>query len=183
MSATTDALGTPKVYGVLAEFESAEALLSAARASRSEGYTIVEAYTPFPMHEVGEVLGHRNRLPLLVLLGGIVGAFGGLFMQWYANVVDYPQNIGGRPTASWPAFMVPAFEMCILGASLTAVIGMLALSGLPQPYHPVFNVARFEQASRSHYFLMILARDPRFDHAHARELLQRAGGRIEDVPP
>jgi len=179
----TQALPIPAIYGELAEFESAEKLLAAAKAARADGYRILEAYTPFPMHELFEVLGHRNRLPLLVLIGGLVGAFGGLGMQYWSAVVDYPVNVGGRPLASWPAFMVPAFEMCILGAALTAVIGMFALSGLPQPYHPVFNVPRFEQASRNRFFLMILARDPRFDRDHARALLVRMGGVVEDVPP
>ena len=175
---------TPRVYGVLAEFDGADALVAAARAARADGWTIVEAYTPLPIHELNDALGHRNRLPLLVLLGGILGGAGGYFLQYYASVVDYPIDVGGRPLHSWPAFIVPAFECCILGAALTAVLGMLALSGLPQPYHPVFNVPLFELASRNRFFLMLLARDPRFEVERARGFLRsQASITVVDVPP
>jgi hypothetical protein len=180
---TKPAAAGPEVYGSLAEFSDAEHLVAAAKAARAAGYKVLEAYTPFPMHELFELLGHRNRLPLLVLCGGLVGALGGLGMQWYSASIDYPINVGGRPLASWPAFMVPAFEMCILAAALTAVIGMFALSGLPQPYHPVFHAQRFEKASRHRFFLMILARDPLFERGAARELLEKHGGVVEEVPP
>ena len=173
-----------RVYGVLAEFDGAPTLLEAARAAKAAGYTVVEAYTPMPLHEVGEVLGHKNRLPLLVLCGGIVGAVGGFFMQYYASVIDYPLNVGGRPLNSWPSFVVPTFEMCILAAALTAVLGMLGLSGLPQPYHPVFHVPLFELASRNRFFLMLLARDPVFTRAGAHALLSAQKSlTVVDVPP
>lgn len=160
------------IYGYLAEFSGGEELLDAARKSRAEGYTVMEAYTPVPMEEVAHVLGHRTRLPWIVLCGGALGALVGFGMQYYINTTAYPLNIGGRPPNSWPAFIVITFEMTVLFASLSAVLGMLWLNGLPQPYHPVFNVPAFELASRNRFFLMILSRDPRFDMERTARFLR-----------
>ena len=173
----------PPVYGVLAEFTDGAKLLEAAQRSRAEGYTILEAYTPLPMEDVAHAIGHKNRLPLVVLCGGIVGAIVGFGMQYYAAVYGYPMNIGGRPLNSWPSFLVITFEMTVLFAAFSAVLGMLALNKLPMPYHPVFNVPEFELASRNRFFLMILARDPRFEHARARQFLQSLQPlKLADVP-
>jgi hypothetical protein len=163
----------------MAEFASPTELLAAARRTREEGYTRMDAYTPFPVEELAEALGfHRTRLPLVVLAGGLVGLVGGYFLQYYAAVVDYPLNVGGRPFHSWPAFIVPTFEMTILGASFAAVLGMLGMNKLPQPYHPVFNAPRFALASRDRFFLAIEARDPRFDHDETWAFLTRLGPRV-----
>jgi hypothetical protein len=166
---------TPKapIYGYLAEFHDGDELLAATRAARSAGYTVMEAYTPLPMEEVAHALGARSALPWIVFAGGALGAIAGFGLQFWVSVVDYPLNIGGRPPNSWPSFVVVAFECTILFAALSAVLGMLWLNGLPQPYHPVFNVPAFELASRNRFFLMILSRDPRFDLAATREFLAR----------
>jgi Alternative complex III, ActD subunit len=160
------------IYGYLAEFDGPEDLIATARRARGAGYRVMEAYTPLPLHEVSEILGYRNHLPLLVLIGGLVGAVGGFTLQYWTSAVDYPINVGGRPLNSWPAFIVPTFEMTILCAALTAVFGMFALNGLPHPYHPVFNVPLFELASRNRFFLMILSRDPGFDMERTRAFLE-----------
>jgi hypothetical protein len=173
----------PPVYGYLAEFTDGERLLDAARRSRAEGYTILEAYTPLPMEEVAHAIGHKNRLPLIVLCGGILGALVGFGMQYYASVHAYPMNYGGRPLNSWPAFIVITFETTVLFAAFSAVFGMLALNKLPMPYHPVFNVPEFELASRNRFFLMILSRDPRFELARTRQFLQSLSPlKLSDVP-
>lgn len=182
MSLSTDKKLYP-VFGVLAEFENSEDLIAAIEQSKREGYTKMEAYTPLPLHDVIHAIGHKNRLPLLVLIGGIIGALFGFGLQYWTAVIDYPMNIGGRPNNSWPSFIVITFECTILFAALTAVFGMLALNGLPQPYHPVFNVPMFETASRSRFFLLLLARDPVFDRKRAREILDESPSlAVEEVP-
>jgi hypothetical protein len=174
----------PRIYGLLAEFDEPQPLLEAARKAREEGYRRMEAYSPFPVHGLAAELGfHHTRLPLIVLIGGIIGAVGGFFMQWYANVVSYPINIAGRPLNSWPAFIVITFELTILCAGLAAVLGMLALNGLPQPYHPLFNIPRFELASRSAFFLSLQWRDPKFDLIETRRFLESLNPKaIYEVP-
>lgn len=143
----------------------------------------MDAYSPYPVEELSEAIGfHRNRLPLLVLIGGIVGCVGGFSLCYWASAIAYPLNIGGRPLNSWPAFIPVTFECTILVAAFAAVFGMLALNGLPQPYHPVFNVERFELASRNHFFLCIEAKDPRFDTEATRAFLLSLGpSEVTDV--
>ena len=172
------------LYGVVAEFNDAQTLLDAATAVREKGYTSIDAFSPFPIHGLAEAIGfHKSRLSLIVLTMGILGGAGGFFMQWYANVISYPLNIGGKPLNSWPAFIPITFECAILLAAFGAVFGMLALNGLPMPYHPVFNVRRFDSASRDKFFLVIQARDPRFRLDEARSFLQTLGPReVTDVP-
>ena len=163
----------PEIYGLMAEFHSAEELIEAAQRVRAAGYTRVDAFTPYPIEELSEALGHhRSKLPLIVLAGGIAGALTGYGLQYWASVIEYPMNIGGRPFHSWPAFIVPTFEMTILFAALSAVLGMFFLNGLPMPYHPVFNVPRFALASRDRYFLVIEARDGKFDRAETARFLE-----------
>jgi hypothetical protein len=172
------------IHGVIAEFEGPEQLVEAAQRAYAEGYRQMDAYTPFPVHGLADAIGHRGvRLPRYVLLGGLAGGLGGFLMQAYANVYDYPMNIGGRPYFSWPAYIPITFETTILGAVITAVFGMLLLNGLPQPYHPVFNVPNFEMASRSHFFLCIESRDPKFDVAQVTRFLEGLKPRaVSEVP-
>jgi hypothetical protein len=163
---------TPKLYGLLAEFDSATAIVSAARKTRNAGYTKVDTFTPFPIHELdGALKLPRTKLPWLVFFGGIGGMLGGFALEYWISVIDYPLNIGGRPFASWPAFVVPAYETTILCASITAVVMMIALNGLPQPYHPVFNAPNFSSASADRFFLCIEAADGKFDPAGTRQFL------------
>jgi hypothetical protein len=169
-------------YGVMAEFDTATALLAAARRAREAGFTRMDAYSPFPIHGLHEEIGFRKTiLPLLVLAAGVIGAVSGFFMQWYASVIHYPLNIGGKPLNSWPAFIPITFEVTVLFAAITAVFGMLALNGFPQPYHPVFNVARFQTASRDRFFLCIESDDPKFGEARAF-LQDLTAVEVSDVP-
>jgi hypothetical protein len=157
-------VATPPIHGLMAEFHAPEALLHAAERARGQGFKRMDAYTPLPIEGLAEALGVRDRrVPLIVLLGGIAGCLGGFFLQYWVAVIDYPLNVGGRPLDSWPAFIPVAFEMTILFAALSAFLGVLALNGLPMPYHPVFNVEQFELASRNRFFLCIEADDPNFD--------------------
>ena len=165
-----------RLYGVMAEFDTPGGLLAATRRARSEGYRKMDAYSPFPNEELIEALGaHHSRLPLLVLIGGILGCLGGFGLQWWVNNIAYPMNIGGRPLTSWPAFIPVTFECTILLAGVTCVLGFFALCGLPQPYHPVFNVPRFSAASRDRFFLCIEADDPKFDEESTRAFLRGLG--------
>jgi hypothetical protein len=173
------------LHGLMAEFESPIALLSATRRAYAEGYRKMDAYTPFPIEELAEALGfHDTWLPLLVLCGGIVGGLSGYGLEYWVSVIAYPLNVGGRPLHSWPAFIPVTFEMTILVAALSAVVGMIALNGLPRPYHPVFNVPRFALASRDRFFLCIESRDPKFDRTATRSFLESLSPReVSDVAP
>ena len=170
----------PRLYGLMAEYDNPNDAVAAARTAYDEGYRRMDAYSPYPIEELSEAIGfHKTHLPLIVLIGGIVGAVGGFALCYWVSVVVYPLNIGGRPLNSWPSFIPVTFETTILCAALAAVLGMLALNGLPQPYHPVFNVPRFELASRNHFFLCIEARDPHFDADKTREFLTALPGTRE----
>ena len=163
----------PPIYGLMAEFDNPDALLSAAQRAYRQGYRQLDAYSPFPIEGLADAIGfHRSGLPLVVLIGGLLGGLGGYLMQYYLSVIAYPLNVGGRPLHSAPAFIPVSFELTILIAALAAVLGLLALNGLPMPYHPVFNVARFDQASRNLFFLCIEASDPQFDRQHTRGFLE-----------
>jgi hypothetical protein len=185
MSALEHANERQPIYGLMAEFPSIDVLIAAARRITQAGYTQVDAYTPYPSEAVSEALSlRRSKLPPIVLAGGLMGGIGGYMLQYWSQIIVYPMNIGGRPIHSWPAFIVPTFECTILGAALAAVFGMLALNGLPQPYHPVFNVPRFALASRDRYFLVIEAGDPRFHReGTARLLSDLNASEVSEVEP
>jgi hypothetical protein len=176
---------TKRIYGLIAEFEDPTGLVNAARAAREHGYSKLDAYSPFPIEELNDALDlHHNKLPLIVLLGGIVGGTLGYLLQYYVTVVYFPINIAGRPLHSWPSYIVITFEMTILFAALSAVLGLLALCGLPMPYHPVFNVPRFALASRNRFFLCIQARDPLFDREKTSAFLETLEPReVSEVAP
>ncbi len=164
---------SPPLYGVMAEFDNPSDLVAAARRTYEAGYRRINGYSPYPIEELWEAIGfHRTGLPIIVLIGGIIGGLGGFLMQYYLSVFDYPLNVGGKPFNSWPAFIPITFETTILCAAFAAVFGMLALNKLPQPYHPVFNAPNFKLATRDHFFLVIEANDPKYDHDQAVEFLK-----------
>jgi Protein of unknown function (DUF3341) len=157
----------------MGEFGTPEQLIQAAKKAREAGYRHVDAYAPFPVEGLSEALRlHRSWVPFITLLGGLTGGLGGFGLQYWAAAITYPQNIGGRPLNSWPAFIPVTFELTILGASISAVLGMLALNRLPQPHHPVFNVPRFTHASADRFFICIQARDKKFHLADTARFLQ-----------
>jgi hypothetical protein len=172
-------------YGLMAEFDSAAGIVKAAEAVHGAGYREVDAYTPYPMEEVIDALHlHHTHVPKVILAGGIFGLLAGVGLQYYCAVISYPMNIGGRPTAAWPAFVVPTFETTVLFSALAAVLGLLALCGFPQPYHPVFNVPGFALASRDRFFLAIESEDPRFDLEETRAFLRGLGAvEVSEVEP
>jgi hypothetical protein len=175
----------PLIYGVMAEFDNPEMLCAGAERAHAVGYRRMDAYSPFPIEGLAEVIGFkRTQLPLIVLIGGILGGIGGFYLQYWTSVIDYPMLIGGKPYNSWPAFIPVTFETTILGAALAAVLGMLGLNGLPMPYHPVFNVERFALASRDRFFLCIEAADPKFDIDNTVEFLRSLNpSSIHEVEP
>jgi hypothetical protein len=171
-------------YGMMAEFDTAQALVDAARKAAAAGYTKFEAYSPVPIEELNDII-HRKRtiLPKLSLIGGITGMLTGFSLQYWASVIEYPMNVGGRPYASWVSFIVPSYELTILFSALATAGGMIALNGLPQPYHPVFNAPRFSLASSDKFFLVIETVDGRFDADKTPRFLQELGAKgVYDVP-
>ena len=164
---------THSTYGLIAEFDNPAALVKAARAAREKGYRKLDAFSPFPIEGLTDALHlHKNKLPLIVLTGGVIGGLTGYLLQYYITVISFPINIGGRPLHSWPSYIVITFELTILFAALSAVLGLLGLCGLPMPYHPVFNAPRFALASRNRFFLCIESADPLFDPAATGDFLR-----------
>ena len=162
------------LYGLMAEFDNPTDLLHAAKSAHEAGYRRLDAYTPYPIEEISDAIGfNKTSVPLLVLVGGILGGLSGYLLQYWVNISSYPLNIGGRPLHSWSAFIIITFEMTILFAGITAVVGMLALNGLPMPYHPVFNNPRFSAASKDRFFLCIEAADPQFDLEETGSFMRR----------
>ncbi|MGH9603262.1 MAG: DUF3341 domain-containing protein [Terriglobales bacterium] len=163
----------PPIYGLLAEFDSPTAVVAAARSAHEAGYRKMDAYSPFPIEDLTEAIGFRHtRLPMVVLTGGILGAVGGFGLQYWVSVIEYPLNVGGKPLLSWPSFIPVTFETTVLVTALFAVLGMLALNGMPMPYHPVFNVPEFALASKDKFFLCLEATDPQFDPVASRKFLE-----------
>jgi hypothetical protein len=172
-----------RLHGVMAEFDSGQALVDAARRAVAQGFTKLEAYSPVPIEELNDII-HKKRtiLPKIVLAGGLTGMATGFGLQYWASAIEYPMNIGGRPEASWTTFIIPSYELTILFASLAAAVGMIVLNGLPQPYHPVFNVERFSMASSDKFFLVLESADPKFEQPLTSEFLRSLGAKgVYDV--
>jgi len=160
-------------YGLVAEFDTPEALVAAADAARVAGFKKMDAYTPFPVHGLSEAIGFRDvKVPFLVFGGGLCGAMFGHGLQYYVHVLDYPLNVGGRPLYSLPAMVPITFEPTILFSALTATFGMLALNGLPKLYHSIFNTPGFLRASQDRFFLAIESKDKQYDSLRTREFLE-----------
>jgi hypothetical protein len=181
--ATPHLRGRHQLYGVMAEFNSPTELVAAAHRTYEAGYRRINGYSPYPIEELSDAIGFtRTSLPLIVLIGGILGGLGGFFMQYWMEVVDYPLNVGGKPYNSWPAFIPITFECTVLVAAFAAVLGMLALNKLPQPYHPVFNAPNFALATRDRFFLVIEASDLRFKHDEVVRFMKGLDARdVNDV--
>lgn len=163
----------PRIYGLLAEFDSVDSVISAAHKVYGAGYRKIDAYSPFPLEELSEAIGfEKNGVALVCLVGGLLGCTAAYILQWWINTIAYPVNVGGRPLHSWPSFIIVTFEMTILFSGLSAVFGMLALNGLPMPYHPVFNVPQFDFASKDKFFIIIFASDKNYDPVGTRQFLE-----------
>jgi hypothetical protein len=178
-------MATAPVYGLLAEFDTPAELVAATRRVHAEGYRRMDTFSPYPVEEAWEAMHHHDkRLSLIVLLGGITGMCAGYGLEYWVHAIAYPINIAGKPLNSWPQFIPVTFEMTILFAALSAVIGMIVLNGLPMPYHPVFNVERFARASQDKFFLLIESTDPKFDRGRTMELLKGLNpNEINEVEP
>jgi len=171
-------------YGLMAEFDSAQELVAAAHKTHEAGYQKLDAYSPFPIEGLAEAIGfHKNRVALVVLIGGLIGGISAYALQYWVAAITYPTNVGGRPYHSWPSFIIVTFELTILFAGVSSAVGMLALNGLPMPYHPVFNVPEFAKASENKFFLVVFSSDPKYDAARTRSFLSGLSPRmIAEVP-
>lgn len=171
-------------YGLMAEFDSAEELMAAAHKTHEAGYQKIDAYSPFPIEGLAEAIGfHKNRVSLVVLIGGLIGMISAYSLQYWVAVITYPTNVGGRPYQSWPSFIIITFELTILFGGLSAVIGMLGLNGLPMPYHPVFNVPEFSKVTDNKFFLVVFSSDPNYDSGRTRSFLSSLSPRmVVEVP-
>ncbi len=170
--AATDS-GHRTLHGLLARFDSPAALLAATRKAYAAGYREMDAYSPIPVEGLPQAMGRgKTLLPLIFLLGGIAGGTGGYFMQWYSMVIDYPYNIGGRPFHSWPMFIPVTFELTVLLAAISGVLGMLYLNGLPRLHHPIFHAAGIERATVDRFFLCIETTDPQWDRMLTRTFME-----------
>jgi ActD protein len=178
-------MATPPIYGLLAEFDDPTSLVRAARHTYEAGYRRLDTFSPYPIEEAWEAIGHHDkRLSLIVLCGGLLGMFSGYGLEYWVHAITYPTNIAGKPLNSWPQFIPVTFELTILFASIAAVLGMVVLNGLPMPYHPVFNVPRFEHASRDKFFLLVESTDPKFDRDRTLEFLKGLDpSEINEVEP
>ena len=181
----TATMQTPAIYGLMAEFDDPTALVAAAKRTYAAGYRKIDTFSPYPIEEAWEAIGqHDRRLSLIVLGGGLTGLLTGLGLQEWVHQIAYPINIAGKPLNSWPQFVPVIFELTILFAALSGVIGMILLNGLPMPYHPVFNVARFERASRDKFFLLVESADPKFDRMQTLDFLKTLNAsEINEVEP
>ena len=181
---TGDFSGNGPVYGLMAEFDSAKDLVAAAHKTHEAGYEKIDAYSPFPIEGLAEAIGfHKNGVPLVVLIGGVIGGISAYALQYWVAAITYPVNVGGRPFHSWPSFIIVTFELTILFAGLSSAIGMIVLNGLPMPYHPVFNVPEFAKASENKFFLVVFSSDPKYDAARTRSFLTGLSPRmIAEVP-
>lgn len=161
------------VWGLLAEFDTHEALLAAVRRARAAGFTRMDAYSPYPLPDVSDAMGFTGawKVAFLTLVGGLLGAGGGYALQYYLMAVDYPLNVGGRPLHSWPAFVPVTFELMVLFASIIGVVGLFVMNGLPRPHHPLFAVPEFDRATQDAFFVAIESSDPRFDLDGTRRFL------------
>jgi hypothetical protein len=165
----------PKSFGIALEFDSPAALVAGARAVKILGFKHFEAYSPYPLKELDDIVPGIDPVPLMVLLGGIIGALTALIMEYYVAAYEYPINVGGRPLNSWPSFIPITFELTVLFASIAAFFGTLWLAGLPLLHHPVFNLTQFGRASNDRFFLVVEATDPAFKEEEIREALNRLG--------
>jgi hypothetical protein len=174
----------PAIHGAMAEFDSPEELVEACKRAYEAGFRRMDAYAPMPVTGLAEALGFKkNRVALCVLIAGICGAAGGFGLLEWITCVAFPHNVGGRPFNSWPAYIPITFECTVLLAGLTSLFSMLAMNGLPQPYHPVFNVERFGRASIDKFFLCIESSDPLFRTQDVMDFLRDLGGREVTVVP
>jgi len=182
---TTATVQRPGIYGLMAEFDDPTSLVHAAKRTYAAGYRAIDTFSPYPIEEAWEAIGqHDRRLSFIVLAGGLVGLLSGIGLQEWVHQIAYPINIAGKPLNSWPQFVPVCFELTILFAALSGVIGMILLNGLPMPYHPVFNVQRFERASRDKFFLLVESTDPKFDRAGTHDFLKGLNpSEINEVEP
>ena len=173
----------PKVFGLLAEYETPGELYHACEKVRDAGFGAWDAHSPFPVHGLEKAMGLRPSIvPWIVLVMGFSGATLGFLLQYWTSAIEYPMVISAKPFNSYPAFVPVTFEMGILLGSFGAVFGMFGLNRLPTLYHSLFNSKRFSRVTDDRFFISIEARDPKYDAQKTRDLLESTGAlHVEEV--
>ncbi|MCG7393440.1 DUF3341 domain-containing protein [Microvirga sp. ACRRW] len=164
---------TQDIYGIIAEFETPDALADAVRRAKRAGFTQIDAFSPFPLTDLAREMGTRTTaIPWIALVAGLIGAGLQYGAQYWMNAIDYPLNVGGRPLNSWPTFIPSTLIVAILWAGTATLLGLLLILRLPRLHHPVFSVHDFKRASEDRFFLCILGSDPLFEPDGVRCFLE-----------
>src|SRR6185295_17170177 len=175
-------IGADKIYAVMGEFSDPDDLVKAGRRIREMGYTKLDAMSPFPVHGIDDAIGiPYSKLGWIVVTAAVIGILTAQWLQYYVGVINYPLVVGGKPLFDFTFSIPVTFELTVLFSSITCVIAMFALNGLPRMYHPSMNYRNAHRATDDRFLLVIEANDPKFDAQKTAEHLRSVGAHDVEV--